>query len=115
MRLVGQHICQAFVAYDDGDYAKAADLLYDIRYEVIKIGGSHAQVCRSTWFQVSVNLLRMFAFERFTTECSLSTYGTFNIYNMHNIVGELAPFDNFNIVLWLLTELPLFFMHICGM
>ena len=41
---VGQALCQAFVAYDDGDFASAVELLLPIRYKVITIGGSHAQV-----------------------------------------------------------------------
>ncbi|WAR07478.1 TTC38-like protein [Mya arenaria] len=40
---VGLPICEAFVAYNDGDYAKAVDLMYPIRYQVWKIGGSNAQ------------------------------------------------------------------------
>ncbi|XP_041361295.1 tetratricopeptide repeat protein 38-like isoform X2 [Gigantopelta aegis] len=42
-RDVGHKLCQSFVAYSDGDFAKAVDLLYPIRYNVIRIGGSHAQ------------------------------------------------------------------------
>ncbi len=37
-------MCEAFIAYDDGDFAKATDLLYPIRYKVVTIGGSNAQV-----------------------------------------------------------------------
>lgn len=40
---VGLPICEAFVAYDEGDYARAVDILYPLRYKVISIGGSHAQ------------------------------------------------------------------------
>ncbi|XP_013418392.1 tetratricopeptide repeat protein 38 isoform X3 [Lingula anatina] len=40
---VGVPLCEAFEAYDNGDFGKAVDLLYPIRYKVIKIGGSHAQ------------------------------------------------------------------------
>ncbi|XP_041361213.1 tetratricopeptide repeat protein 38-like [Gigantopelta aegis] len=42
-RVVGQKLCESFVAYSDGDFAKAVDLLHPIRYNVIRIGGSHAQ------------------------------------------------------------------------
>ncbi|XP_071101465.1 tetratricopeptide repeat protein 38-like [Haliotis cracherodii] len=40
---VGETLCEAFVAYNNGDYAKAVDLLKPIRYKIINIGGSHAQ------------------------------------------------------------------------
>ncbi|XP_067666237.1 tetratricopeptide repeat protein 38-like isoform X2 [Haliotis asinina] len=40
---VGLTLCEAFVAYKDDDFAKAVDLLKPIRYNIIKIGGSHAQ------------------------------------------------------------------------
>lgn len=42
-REVGLSICEAFVAYKEGDPGKAVDLLYPHRYKIIKIGGSHAQ------------------------------------------------------------------------
>ena len=42
---VGLALCESLVAYDNGDYAKAVDLVSPVRYQVIKIGGSHAQVC----------------------------------------------------------------------
>ena len=41
---VGLPICEAFVAYNDGDYARAVDIMCPVRYKIIKIGGSHAQV-----------------------------------------------------------------------
>lgn len=37
-------MCEGIVAFEDGDYSKAVELLYPIRYEMIKIGGSDAQV-----------------------------------------------------------------------
>ncbi|PVD31803.1 hypothetical protein C0Q70_07221 [Pomacea canaliculata] len=40
---VGQTLCQAFVSYSAGDFASVVDLLYPIRYQIISIGGSHAQ------------------------------------------------------------------------
>ncbi|KAK7489432.1 hypothetical protein BaRGS_00019376 [Batillaria attramentaria] len=40
---VGHVLCKAFIAYNEGDYATAVDLLHPIRYKVITIGGSHAQ------------------------------------------------------------------------
>ncbi|RUS88885.1 hypothetical protein EGW08_003324 [Elysia chlorotica] len=40
---VGQALLQAFVAYDDGDFAGTVELLSPVRYQVVTIGGSHAQ------------------------------------------------------------------------
>ena len=37
-------ICEAFVAYNDGDYARVVDIMCPVRYKIVKIGGSHAQV-----------------------------------------------------------------------
>lgn len=45
-------VCEALVAYDDGDYARAVDLMWPIKYDLITIGGSEAQVCLS--FRLSV-------------------------------------------------------------
>jgi hypothetical protein len=41
---VGLAVCEALVAYDEGQFSKAVDLVNPVRYQVIKIGGSHAQV-----------------------------------------------------------------------
>ncbi|GAB6023804.1 Tetratricopeptide repeat protein 38, variant 3 [Chamberlinius hualienensis] len=41
---VGYTVCEAFVAYDSGDYEKVVNLLQPVRYQIINIGGSHAQV-----------------------------------------------------------------------
>lgn len=40
---VGLPICEAFVAYKEGDCARAVDILYPLRYKIVHIGGSHAQ------------------------------------------------------------------------
>lgn len=40
---VGVPLCEALVAYDAGDFAKAVSLVQPIRYKIITIGGSHAQ------------------------------------------------------------------------
>ncbi|XP_077990624.1 tetratricopeptide repeat protein 38-like [Glandiceps talaboti] len=40
---VGMSICEAFQAYNDGDFAKAVELFLPIRYKVWRIGGSNAQ------------------------------------------------------------------------
>lgn len=42
---VGLALCEAFVAYDAGDYSKATNLVYPVRYKILTIGGSNAQVC----------------------------------------------------------------------
>ena len=39
----GLPICEALVAYRNSDYARTVDLLYPIRYQIRRIGGSHAQ------------------------------------------------------------------------
>ena len=36
-------VCDAAAAYGNGDYGRAADLLGDVRYELRRLGGSHAQ------------------------------------------------------------------------
>lgn len=41
---VGVPLCEALVAYDSGDFAKAVSLVNPIRYKILTIGGSHAQV-----------------------------------------------------------------------
>ena len=41
---VGATICEAFAAYSDGEFAKAVDLLNPVRFKVLRIGGSNAQV-----------------------------------------------------------------------
>lgn len=45
-------LCEALVAYDDGDYAKAVDLMWPIKYDIITIGGSEAQVCLFVYLSV---------------------------------------------------------------
>lgn len=42
-REVGAAICESLMAYDEGDAARAVDLLYPLRYDIYKIGGSIAQ------------------------------------------------------------------------
>ncbi|XP_052252233.1 tetratricopeptide repeat protein 38-like isoform X2 [Dreissena polymorpha] len=42
-REVGLAICEAFVAYHEGQFDRAVDILFPVRYKVWKIGGSHAQ------------------------------------------------------------------------
>jgi tetratricopeptide (TPR) repeat protein len=40
---VGRPLCRAVLAYRHGDYGSAVDLLLPVRYELLRIGGSHAQ------------------------------------------------------------------------
>ncbi|XP_023215212.1 tetratricopeptide repeat protein 38-like, partial [Centruroides sculpturatus] len=40
---IQEKLCKAFAAYNDGDYETTVNLLHPIRYEIFKIGGSHAQ------------------------------------------------------------------------
>ncbi|XP_019371489.1 PREDICTED: tetratricopeptide repeat protein 38-like isoform X1 [Gavialis gangeticus] len=40
---LGLPLCQAFVEFDSGNYDKAVELLYPIRYQIPQIGGSNAQ------------------------------------------------------------------------
>lgn len=40
---VGLPICEALVAYDNQEYDKTVDILYPLRYNIWKIGGSNAQ------------------------------------------------------------------------
>lgn len=47
---LGLPLLQAFVEFDQGHYDKAMELLYPVRYQVVKIGGSDAQVRRETGF-----------------------------------------------------------------
>lgn len=41
---IGIHICEALEAYEAKEYDKSIDALYPLRYSLIDIGGSHAQV-----------------------------------------------------------------------
>jgi len=36
-------LCEALVAYDNGEFEKAVDILHPIRYKIVTLGGSHAQ------------------------------------------------------------------------
>lgn len=41
---VGVAMCQALMEYDQGNYNRAFELLYPLRYRMVDIGGSDAQV-----------------------------------------------------------------------
>ena len=43
MRSAGTALCEALWRYRQGDYGGAVDVLYPVRYEIRKIGGSHVQ------------------------------------------------------------------------
>ncbi|XP_037770189.1 tetratricopeptide repeat protein 38 isoform X1 [Chelonia mydas] len=40
---LGLPLCQALVEFDNGNYDKTVELLYPVRYQLLQIGGSHAQ------------------------------------------------------------------------
>ncbi|XP_029455900.1 tetratricopeptide repeat protein 38 [Rhinatrema bivittatum] len=40
---LGLPLCQALVEFEDGNYSKAVELLYPVRYQILQIGGSNAQ------------------------------------------------------------------------
>lgn len=40
---VGLSLCEAMVAYDNGDYARTVDVMLPLKCDVVKIGGSDAQ------------------------------------------------------------------------
>lgn len=43
-REVGEAMLGAIIAYDKKEYTEAADLLNSVKYKIVKIGGSNAQV-----------------------------------------------------------------------
>lgn len=43
-RSVAIPMCQAMMEYDQGNYNQAVELLYPLRYCVVQVGGSDAQV-----------------------------------------------------------------------
>ena len=43
-REVSEPLCHAMMAYSDGDFTQAVDLMMPVRYKVQGIGGSNAQV-----------------------------------------------------------------------
>lgn len=42
---LGLPLLQAFVEFENNNYDKAVELLYPVRYQLVEIGGSNAQVC----------------------------------------------------------------------
>lgn len=41
---IGIPMCQALMEYDEGNFNQAFELLYPLRYQMVDIGGSDAQV-----------------------------------------------------------------------
>lgn len=41
---VGFSLCEAIIAYDEGRVEDCCDILYPLRYQIVQIGGSNAQV-----------------------------------------------------------------------
>lgn len=54
-RDVGFSLCEAIVAYDEGRVEDCCDILYPLRYHIVQIGGSNAQVC-STWSYLIIEI-----------------------------------------------------------
>lgn len=42
-------MCQAMIEYNQGNYSGAMDILYPLRYRMIDVGGSDAQVRSTEW------------------------------------------------------------------
>lgn len=40
---ITSNLCKAFVSYNEGNYEDVVEQLYPLKYDIIKIGGSHAQ------------------------------------------------------------------------
>ena len=55
MKRYGSQLVQSLVAFDEGNYARAVDLLNPIRYEFINMAGSIAQVRQNANSIGSVN------------------------------------------------------------
>ena len=44
MQIIGVPLLESMQEYQEGNYEKAVDLLYPVRYEIWRLGGSEAQV-----------------------------------------------------------------------
>lgn len=44
MKSVGSDLCEALIAFEDGQFDKAVDIIYPKRYQIVNLGGSNAQV-----------------------------------------------------------------------
>ena len=45
---VGVPLCEGILAFENGDFSRAVDLIYPIRYQIFNIGGSIAQVNKTS-------------------------------------------------------------------
>ena len=54
MQQVGASLAKAFVAYRDGNYASAVELVKPVRYKIQSIGGSNAQVGPTAVFFMTI-------------------------------------------------------------
>ncbi|XP_062567974.1 tetratricopeptide repeat protein 38-like [Saccostrea cucullata] len=50
---VGIPLCEGVLAFENGEHDKATEILYPLRYDIIRIGGSHAQ--RDVFNQILIN------------------------------------------------------------
>lgn len=48
-------MCQAVMEYDQGNYKRAFELLYPLRYRIVEVGGSDAQV-KSTGERIVITM-----------------------------------------------------------
>jgi len=46
---VGGALLESIIAYDKKSYTEAADLLNSVKYKIVKVGGSNAQVSKIRW------------------------------------------------------------------
>lgn len=44
MNTVGLDMCEAFTAYENQQFSDAVNIIYPKRYQIVKLGGSNAQV-----------------------------------------------------------------------
>ncbi|XP_052069856.1 tetratricopeptide repeat protein 38-like [Mytilus californianus] len=74
MKSVGSDLCEALIAFEDGQFDKAVDIIYPKRYQIINLGGSNAQRDVINLFLIHAalkseekrhrNLAKMLIFER---------------------------------------------------
>ncbi|CAC5389483.1 Tetratricopeptide repeat protein 38 [Mytilus coruscus] len=74
MKSVGSDLCEALIAFEDGQFGKAVDIIYPKRYQIINLGGSNAQRDVINLFLIHAalkseekrhrNLAKMLIFER---------------------------------------------------
>ena len=52
-RDVGAQMMNAFVAYDEGNFENCVALMKPLKYDILNIGGSNAQVVQNQYFLLS--------------------------------------------------------------